>query len=116
MEIHQNVVSKKWVFDAILTLVAKRHTVKRRYHQRKSAATKERWKDLAKQVQASYLEDERRFMEMQIAELEQANQQGASRKTWKIMNDISGKLVPCPVGKVKKLNGEIIKSLKRVSR
>ena len=26
------------------------------------------------------------------------------------MNDISGKLVPCTVGKVKKLNGEIIKS------
>ena len=55
-------------------------------------------------------------MEREIAELEQANQQGASRKTWKIMNNISGKLVPCPVGKVKKLNGEIIKSLERVSR
>ena len=70
----------------------------------------------SKQVQASYLEDERHFMERQIAELEQANQQGPSRKTWKIMNDISGKLIPCPVGKVKKLNGEIIKSLERVSR
>ena len=46
----------------------------------------------------------------QIAELEQAIRQGASRKTWKITNDISGKLVPFWVGKVKKLNGEVIKS------
>ena len=49
-------------------------------------------------------------MERQIAELEQANQQGPSRKAWKIMNEISGKLGPCPVGKVKKLNGKVIKS------
>ena len=108
--------SKKWISDVTLTLVTKGDNAKRTSHQSKSAATKERQKDLAKQVQASYLVDERPFMERQIAELEQANQQGASRKAWKIMNDISGKLVPCPVGKVKKLNGEIIKSLKRVSR
>ena len=49
-------------------------------------------------------------MERQIAEIEQANQQGASRKTWKIMNDISSELVPFPVGEVVKLNGKIIKS------
>ena len=102
--------SKKWVSDATLTLVADRDNAKRRYRQKKSAATKERWKNLAKQVQASYVEDERRFMERQIAELEQANRQGASRRTWKIMNDISGKAVPCPAGKIKKLNGEVIKS------
>ena len=30
------------------------------------------------------------------------------------MNDVSGKLVPCTVGKVKKLNGEIIKSPKEL--
>ena len=39
--------SKKWISDVILTLVAKRDNAKQRYHQRKSAATKERWKDLA---------------------------------------------------------------------
>ena len=106
--------SKKWISDVILTLVAKRDNAKQRYHQRKSAATKERWKDLAKQIQASYLEDERCFMERQIAEPEQANQLGTSRKTWKSMNDISCKLVPFPVGKVEKLNGEIIKSTKEL--
>ena len=53
-------------------------------------------------------------MERQIAEPEQANQLGTSRKTWKSMNDISCKLVPCPVGKVEKLNGEIIKSSKEL--
>ena len=47
------------------------------------------------------LEDERRYMERQIAEIEQANKQGASRKTWEIINGICGKLVPCPVVKVK---------------
>ena len=30
------------------------------------------------------------------------------------MNDVSSKLVPCTVGKVKKLNGEIIKSPKEL--
>ena len=69
----------------------------------------------SKQIQASYLEDERCFMERQIAEPEQANQLGTSRKTWKSMNDISCKLVPFPVGKVEKLNGEIIKSTKELS-
>ena len=103
--------SKKWVSDATLMLVVKRDTVTRSYHQRKSAGTKEKWKDLAKQVQTSYLEDERPFMEKQVAD-----QQGASRKTWKIMNDISGKLAPCLVGKVKKLNGEIIKSPQKASK
>ena len=101
---------KQWVSDASLTLVANRDNAKKRYHQKKTAATKERWRNLAKQVQESYLEDERRYMERQIAELEQANRQGASRRTWKIMNDISGKSTPCPAGKVKKLNGDIVKS------
>ena len=67
-------------------------------------------KNIAKQVQLSYLEDERHFMERQTAEHEQANRQGASRRTWKIINDISGKSTPCPTGKVKKPNGDIIKS------
>ena len=40
-------------------------------------------------------------MERQIAEIEQANKQGASRKTWEIINGICGKLVPCPVVEVK---------------
>ena len=68
-----------------MTFVTNRDNAKRRYYHRKSAATKERWKDLAKQVQASDLEDERCFMERPIAELQQTNQQSASRKTWKIM-------------------------------
>ena len=55
--------SQKWVSDATMMLVAKRDNTKRRYHQKKSAATKERSKNLAKQFQAPYLEDERRFME-----------------------------------------------------
>ena len=55
--------SQKWVSDATMMLVPKRDNTKRRYHQRKSTATKERSKNLAKQFQASYLEDERRFME-----------------------------------------------------
>ena len=104
-------MDQKWVSGATLTLVTNRDSAKKRYHQKKTAATKERWKNLAKQVQMSYLEDERRFMERQIAELEQANRQGSSRRTWKIMNDISGKSTPCPAGKVKKLNGDIIKLL-----
>ena len=40
---------------ATLTLVTNRNYAKRRCHQWKSAVTKERWKDLAKQVQAPYL-------------------------------------------------------------
>ena len=49
-------------------------------------------------------------MERQIAELEQANRQGASRRTWKIINDISGISTPFPASKVKKPNSNIIKS------
>ena len=47
---------------------------------------------------------------LELNKLIQNNIQGASRKTLKIMNDITGKLLPCLVGKVKKLNGEVIKS------
>ena len=47
---------------------------------------------------------------LKLNKLIQNNIQGASRKTWKIMNDITGKLGPCLVGKAKKLNGEVIKS------
>ena len=53
-------------------------------------------------------------MERQIAELEQANRHEDLRKTWKVMNNVSGKLVPCPIGKVKSLNGEVIKSLQEL--
>ena len=42
---------KKWVSDATLTLVTNRDIAKKRYQQRKTAATKERWKNIAKQVQ-----------------------------------------------------------------
>ena len=102
--------SKKSVSDATLSLVTNRDNAKKRYHQRKTAATKERWKNLAKQVQVPYLEEERHFMERQIAELEQANRQCASRRTWKIINYISDKSTPCPACEVKKPNGDIIKS------
>ena len=50
-------------------------------------------------------------MERQIlVELEQANRQGASRRTWKVMNDTSGKSAPCPARKVKTFNGKIATS------
>ena len=62
-------------------------------------------------MQDSYLEDERWFMERQIVELEQAKQQGASRRTWKIINNISGKSAPCSAGKVMNINCKIGKSL-----
>lgn len=51
---------------------------------------------------------------LKLNKLIQNNIQGASRKTWKIMNDITGKLGPCLVGKVKKLNGEVIKSSRKL--
>ena len=71
--------SKKWVTNVTPTLFTNRDNAKRWQHQRKSAASKERWKDLAKQVQESYLEDERRFKERQIAEAEQANTEQYTR-------------------------------------
>ena len=64
---------KLWVSDATLILVPNRDNEKKRYHQKKTTATKERRKSFAEQVQESYPEDKRRFMERQIAELEQAN-------------------------------------------
>ena len=73
---------------------------KKRYQQKKAAATKEKWKNFAKQVQESYLENERCLLERQIGKLEQAHRQGASRWNWKKMNDISDKLTLCPAGKV----------------
>ena len=104
----------KWVSDATLSIVSERNNAKKRYHQRKTATSKERWKALSKQVQESYIEDERRYIGKQIAELEHANRQGASRRTWKIMNEISGNSSPCLASKVKKPNGEIIKSPKEL--
>ena len=59
---------KKWVSEVTLTLLASRDNPKKRYHQKKTTATKERWKNLAKQAQEFYLEDEGWFMERQIAE------------------------------------------------
>ena len=76
--------SKKWISDVTLTRVTKGDNAKRKCHQSKSSATKERQKDLAKQVQASYLLDERPFMKRQIAELEQANQQAPQEKPGKL--------------------------------
>ena len=91
---------KKWVLNATLTLVVNRGNAKKRYHQKKKAAAKEKWKNLAKQVQESCLEDGQRFIERQIAELKQTVRQGLSRWTWKIMNDISRKFTKCPASKV----------------
>ena len=50
-------------------LAVNRDNAKQRFYQMKSAATKERWKDLAKQVQLSNLEDERCFMEGKLLNL-----------------------------------------------
>ena len=101
----------KLVSDATLTLVVKRGIEKKRYHQKKTTATKERWKNLVKQVQESCLEYDRRFTEGQVAKLRKANQQRASRWTWKIMTNITGKSAPCSAVKLNKLTDEIEKLL-----
>ena len=101
----------KLVSDATLTLVVKRGIEKKRYHQKKTTATKERWKNLVKQVQESCLEYERRFTERQVAKPRKANQRRASRWTWKIMTNITGKSAPCSAAKLKKLTDEIEKLL-----
>lgn len=101
----------KLVSDATLILVVKRDIEKKRYHQKKTTATKERWKNLVKQVQESCLEYERRFTERQVAKPRKANQRRASRWTWKIMTNITGKSAPCSAVKLKKLTDEIEKLL-----
>ena len=54
---------KKWISDATLTLFTNRDNPKKRYQQKKKATTKEKWRNLAKQVQESYLDDEQRLLE-----------------------------------------------------
>ena len=105
---------KKWVSDATLALITRRDNAKKRHYQRKSIASKNTWKTLATLVQKSYQEDERKFIQKQIDNLEQANLQGSSRKVWKIMNSICDNTTPCPAGKVKKLDGSIANSPKEL--
>ena len=102
--------AKSWVTSETVHLVEKRNTAKRRFCRSKTSRAKENWKHLSQLVQKAYQKDEQNFINKQINKLDQANRQGATKKSWQIINDIGGKSYSNPASKVKTTGGKVIKS------
>ena len=98
---------KNWVSAETLCLIDKRNAAKRRYQQKKSPASRDKWRELAKQVSASYTRDEKRYIEKQTDELKEAERNHTPKKTWKIVNELSGKADINPASQVKAPDGKI---------
>ena len=98
---------KNWVSAETLCLIDKRNVTKRRYQQKKSPASRDKWRELAKQVSASYTRDEKRYIEKQTDELKEAERNHTPKKTWKIVNELSGKADINPASQVKAPDGKI---------
>ena len=101
----------QWVSKTTLELLNNRNIAKRRFQQRKTKNLKTKWQELYRQVQKAYEKDEQTYLGRQITQLETANRHKASRRTWKIINEISGTTPPNPASKVKKCDGTILKNV-----
>ena len=101
---------KAWVSDNTLTLLSRRNSAKRKYQHGKTPALRKKWRDLAKAVQLSYEEDDMRYLQRQVDELKKADRSNNPRKTWRIINEISGKTHLNPASQVKAPDGRIIET------
>ena len=64
-------------------------------------AKEKKWRDLDKEFQALYAQDDVRYLQRQIDQLKRANRLNVPQKVWRIINETSGKGTVYPVTQVK---------------
>ena len=99
-----------WVSERTIKLQDERDKARNVFRRRKTIASRKIWKDLAEQVTIAYQKDETERINKQLAELEDAAKTNKLRRTWEIVNEISGKAEQ-KVVKVKLLDGKDPESL-----
>ena len=98
-----------WISMETRKLQEQRDKARSIFRRNKSTEARKKWRDLAEEVNKSYQKDEMIRLERQISELEYAANTNKLKKTWEIINELSGK-AERKVLKVKMLNGSEPKS------
>lgn len=102
-----------WVSAKTIELLDRRDKAKRIFQSRRTHATRKAWRELVEQVNIAYQNDEKANLERQLDRLELAAEHNNIKRTWDIVNEISGKKVRKPT-RVKKLDGNTPRSTKEV--
>ena len=76
----------------------------------KTASLQRKCRDLAKAVQLSYEEDDMRYLQKHIDELQKADRSNNPRKTWKVINEMSGKCSVNPATQVQAPDGKVMEN------
>ena len=94
-----------WVTPATYELVTKRDEAKTKLKQRPSITARNNLKRLNEQVDKSFANDEIKYLENLLKEMQEAERSNHLRRTWEIVNQISGKKRNSDLSKVKKKDG-----------
>jgi len=94
-----------WVSENTIKLRIELDNARRKFRQRRTDATRKKWREAAELVAESYQKDAKDRLNNQLDELKRASEHKNLKRTWQIINKISGKGEK-KIAKVKKLNGE----------
>jgi len=94
-----------WVSERTTNLYLDLEKARKKYRQRKSKLLRKKWREAEEKLCKSYKEDEEARLEKELAELERSSKCNNIKRTWQLVNKLSGK-GDKKVAKVKLLNGK----------
>jgi len=103
-----------WVSDATNKLRDERDQAKKAYNSSRTPENKQSYRDINMKLNKSYEADEIKHLEDKLQELNQAAAQGQHSRTWKIVNELSGKKISNAAAKVKRADGSTINSTREL--
>ena len=95
-----------WVSERTNNLFLELEKARRKYRQRKTNHLRKRWVEAEERLSESNARDERARLEKELTELEKSSRCNNLKRTWQLVNKLSGKGEKKKPAKVKKLNGE----------
>ena len=110
-EASQNVLGVKkktkhpnWVSNNTQELEQQCIQAKKKYQNKRSAASHHQWRSLEDALRKSFSDDEKRHLDTQIREMEIAAKRNQLGRTWELINKLSGKS-ETKVTKIRLLDG-----------
>ncbi|CAF0980581.1 unnamed protein product [Brachionus calyciflorus] len=115
-DISKQVLGKKkktklpsWVTTKTEELQEQCDIARKKYRSKKTASARHLWRTMEESLRESFRNDEKKYLDNQLREMEIAANRNQLGRTWELINKLSGKSER-KVTKVKKLNGKTPKS------
>lgn len=102
-----------WVSQVTLDLIKEQGQAKAKYKNSQLETDKLQWRTVQNQVSVSFAYDQTKYEEEQLKALEIADEKHECGTTWKIIEKLTKKPQDSPAGKVRMLDGSILKDPKK---